>query len=391
MKIAIIGCGYVADYYLQTANKHQSIEIKSVFDIDAERLKNFCNYYSLDQASDMNEILTDEEIELIINLTNPDQHYKINLDCLQSGKHVYSEKPIAMKFKEAKMLFEVAKEKNLKLYSAPCSYLSNTAETIKQVIKNKQIGNIRLVYACYDVAMTHKQNYSSWISPSGAKWPAKDEFEVGCTYEHAGYFLTWLSYFFGNANSVSAFSSCLVKDKEIILGNNAPHFTVGCIEYDNGVIARVTSSILAPTDKSLIIIGDEGSIYTKDIRNDNSPVYINKPRSNKVLNSLEAKIDYYIEKFESIFSWLPWSWGNIFRIQHKVRLKRKNKIQKSSKYKQVDFCLGLVEMIKNIDGNINEEFSSEMALQVAEITEILQYPERDMQSNKLNSVIKKIP
>ena len=141
----------------------------------------------------------------------------------------------------------------------------------------------------------------------------------------------------------------------------------------------------------MIIIGDEGSIYTKDIRNDNSPVYINKPRSNKVLNSLEAKIDYYIEKFESIFSWLPWSWGNIFRIQHKVRLKRKNKIQKSSKYKQVDFCLGLVEMIKNIDGNINEEFSSEMALQVAEITEILQYPERDMQSNKLNSVIKKIP
>ena len=302
MKIAIIGCGYVADYYLQTAKKHQSIEIKSVFDIDAERLKSFCNYYSLDQASDMDEILNDEEIELIINLTNPDQHYKINLDCLQSGKHVYSEKPIAMKFKEAKMLYEVAKEKNLKLCSAPCSYLSNTAETIKQVINNKQIGNIRLVYACYDVAMTHKQNYISWVSPSGAKWPAKDEFEVGCTYEHAGYFLTWLSYFFGNANSVSAFSSCLVKDKKIILENNAPDFTVGCIEYDNGVIARVTSSILAPTDRSLTIIGDEGSIYTKDIRNDNSPVYINKPRSNKVLNSLEAKIDYYIEKFESIFS-----------------------------------------------------------------------------------------
>ena len=74
-----------------------------------------------------------------------------------------------------------------------------------------------------------------------------------------------------------------------------------------------------------------------------------------------------------------------------MKLKRKNKIKKSSKYKQVDFCLGLVEMIKNIDEDINEEFSSEMALQVAEITEILQYPERAMQSNKLNSVIKKIP
>ena len=41
-----------------------------------------------------------------------------------------------------------------------------------------------IAYACYDVAMTHKQDYLSWVSPSGAKWPAKDEFEVGCTYEH---------------------------------------------------------------------------------------------------------------------------------------------------------------------------------------------------------------
>lgn len=391
MKIGIIGCGYVADYYLQTVKDYPNIEIKSVYDINKERLNNFCDYYSLDSVSNIDDILSDNEIELVINLTNPDQHFQINLDCLQSGKHVYSEKPIAMKFKDAQKLFEVAKEKKLQLRPAPCSYLSNTAETIKQIIDSKQIGEIRLVYACYDVAMTHKQNYLGWVSPSGAKWPAKDEFETGCTYEHAGYFLTWLSYFFGNANSVSAFSSCLIKDKQIALDFNAPDFTVGCIEYDNGVVARVTSSIVAPTDRSLTIVGEEGTIYTKDIRNDNSPVYINKPRSSKFTNSIEPKIDYYTEKIESIFNWLPWSWGNIFRIHHKAPLKRKNKIKKSSKYKQVDFCLGLDEMIKNINEDINEEFSSEMALQVAEITEILQYPNKAMQSNKLNSIIKKIP
>ena len=111
MKIAIIGCGYVADYYLQTANKHQSIEIKSVFDIDAERLKSFCNYYSLDQASDMDEILNDEEIELIINLTNPDQHYKINLDCLQSG-NMFIVKNYQMKSKKLRYFMKLQKKKS---------------------------------------------------------------------------------------------------------------------------------------------------------------------------------------------------------------------------------------------------------------------------------------
>ena len=43
--------------------------------------------------------------------------------------------------------------------------------------------------------MTHKLNLSSWKNPSGAYWPALDEFKTGCTYEHAGYFLTWLHSF----------------------------------------------------------------------------------------------------------------------------------------------------------------------------------------------------
>ena len=70
---------------------------------------------------------------------------------------------------------------------------------------------MKLVYVAYETAMTHLQSYDAWVSPSGAKWPAKDEFEIGCTYEHAGYFLTWLAMFFGSAISVSAFSACQIK------------------------------------------------------------------------------------------------------------------------------------------------------------------------------------
>lgn len=85
------------------------------------------------------------------------------------------------------------------------------------------------------------------MSPSGAPWPYKDEFEVGCTLEHAGYYVTWLAAFFGPAKSVTSFAGCQIPDKgtdgplEVL----APDFAVGCIEFACSVAARVTCSIVA--------------------------------------------------------------------------------------------------------------------------------------------------
>ena len=63
--------------------------------------------------------------------------------------------------------------------------------------------------------MTHKMGLHKWKSQSGALWPALDEFEVGCTYQHAGYFLTWLYNFFGPVKKVHSFSKCIFKNKNV--------------------------------------------------------------------------------------------------------------------------------------------------------------------------------
>src|SRR3954451_14069713 len=105
-----------------------------------------------------------------------------------------------------------------------------------------------------------------WLNDFGVPWPAKDEFEVGCTYEHAGYLLTWLAAFFGPALSVTAFASCLVPEKGIMVESMAPDLTVGCLEFAGGVVARLTCSLVAPKDKSLTIVGDDGLLHVADVR-----------------------------------------------------------------------------------------------------------------------------
>ncbi len=388
MKVGIVGCGFVADFYAETAANHPNIEIKSVYDIDEKRLVEFCQFYSLNSEESLESMLNDDEIEMIFNLTNPENHYEISKKALLNGKHVYSEKPLGMNFDEANDLFNLSNELNLYIGSAPCSFLSNTARSIKMYLDSELIGDVRLVYVSYETAMTHLQSYDGWISPSGAKWPAKDEFEIGCTYEHAGYFLTWLAMFFGSAISVNAFSSCQIKDKGIDLNNNAPDFTLGCIEYKNGIIARVTSSILAPTDKSMTIIGEKGTLYVKNIRDDNSPIYHSDILGSKILNAIEYRVDFFTERFERFFNWIPWSWGGYFRIRKSLPLLKNNKKKRiANKHKPVDFCLGPAQMINDINDKKKSLVSAELALHITEITEILQYPKKNFDSNLINSSI----
>jgi predicted dehydrogenase len=122
-------------------------------------------------------------------------------------------------------------------------------------------------------------------------WPAKDEFEVGCTYIHAGYVLTWLAAFFGPAKTVTAFSSCQIPDKGIPVDGMAPDFSVGCIEYGDGIVARVTCGLVAPLDKSLTVVGDDGIIYINTVRNDSGPVYIQHIPARGRLNGVERRMN----------------------------------------------------------------------------------------------------
>lgn len=372
----MLGCGFVADFYMSSAQYHPDLEIISVYDRNSERLNSFAKYYGLDSYNSLSELLSDPKIGLVLNLTNPREHYFLTKECLMSGKHVYSEKPLAMDYRQARELVLLANEKHLFLGSAPSSVLSNTAQTIWKALSEDIIGPVRLVYANFDAGMTHKYKPWNWKSVSGAPWPAKDEFEVGCTYEHAGYFLTWLAAYFGPAKKVSAFSSCQLPEKDIPLDFITPDFACGCIEYDNGIIARVTTSIVAPLDKSLTIIGDDGIIYTKDMRDDLSPVYIRKVPASRIESALEYRMNHWMNKFERIANRLPWSWGNKWHINKRYPYAMKPESRNSGKYKPVDFCSGPAEMLKAIMGNRACMLSADLALHINELIEVLQHPDR---------------
>jgi predicted dehydrogenase len=362
MRIAIVGCGYVADYYVTTLTNHPELELLGVSDRDDERADRFSKHHGLHRYRDYSELLADDRVQIVVNLTNPRAHFEVSKAALDAGKHVYSEKPLATDWPQAVALVEQAEAAGLRIASAPSTMLGESAQTLWKLVRDGAVGKVRLAYAELDEGLLHRENYRSWLSASGNPWPFRDEFEVGCTLEHAGYYVTWLAAMFGPAESVTSFASCQIPDKSpgvLLDPPQTPDFTSGCIRFASGMVVRLTNSIVASHDHSMRIFGDEGVL--------------------RIANCWDMGSDVYLSR------WSKWS----FRAQRYPTLaklvglgeRRQPLVRKADfHYKTVgsnrcDYARGVAELAASIREDRPCRLSARFSLHVNEITLTLQDPE----------------
>lgn len=352
VNIAIVGCGFVADYYMATLEAYPELNIVGGFDIDAQRLNTFCEYYSIAPYSSLDDVLADNNVNIVLNLTDPRSHYAISKLCLNANKHVYSEKPLAMSFTEAEELTELAKEKKLEIISAPCSVLGKAAKTLSYAVKQGLCGQPKLVYAELDDGLVHKMAYKKWHSISGAPWPYRDEFEVGCTLEHAGYYLTWLMEMFGPVKSVTAFSDCVIPEKvdpePALSPADTADISFGILKFENGVVARLSTTIVAPHDHSIRIFGDNGVISLKECWDNNDKVYFRK------LMRIRRKT--FLSPYKKT-------------IKHPETIVV-NKLDRGNT--KMDFLLGVQALAQRINGDPSSLLTIDFCLHVTEVSLALQ-------------------
>lgn len=372
MNIAIIGCGYVAEFYGETLVNHRQLRLVGAFDTNADHLRAFSTRFPCRAYASEQELLSDGGVDLVVNLTNPRSHFAINRACLDAGKHVYCEKPLAMTTDDAVELVAHAAARGLSIAAAPCSVLSETAQTLWKAVRDGAIGRVRLAYANFDDGMIAPRGSPwQWLNGSGVPWPAKDEFEVGCTYEHAGYVLTWLVAMFGPATRMSAFASCQISDKGIPVDSMAPDFAVGGIQFTSGVAARVTCGLVAPRDKSITIVGDDGVLFVGNVRNDAAPVMLRRDQRSSWSTFVGGRLTPLQRWLQER---LPMP-GMDALLAQKVPLARQP-IGPARADKPVDFCRGIAEQAEAIAAGRPSRLSGDLAAHVVEMVERLQYPER---------------
>lgn len=244
MKIGVIGCGMISEIYLtnMTTRFDHALDVVACADISGETAAKRAQQFGL-RAMTVDELIADEKIELVVNLTTPSAHYDIAKRSLLAGKHVYSEKPLAETLAEGKELLSLAKEKGLQVASAPDTFLGAGIQTCLKLIDEGAIG-IPVGAQGFMLARGPET-----FHPNPAFFYALG---AGPLLDMGPYYFTALAALFGPAKRVNGLSRATFPTRKALSPTSPIHgsefpcevdtYINGGVEFANGVIASITTT-----------------------------------------------------------------------------------------------------------------------------------------------------
>lgn len=267
MKVGMVGVGCISGIYLKNFKEtFKDVQLVAVCDLICERAEKAQKEYNIPKIYDtMEELFADPEIDMVLNLTRPYQHYEVSKAALEAGKHVYSEKPLGADWEEGTALVKLAQEKGLWIGGAPDTFMGAGIQTCRKLIDEGIIGEViggRCVMATHGVESWHPD--PDFYYQRGG----------GPVLDMGPYYITALINLLGGikrvyATSRTTFSERLITAKphvgEIIKVNVPTHYET-LITFESGVtISFLTTFDLYNTNQANIqLYGTKGNLYVPD-------------------------------------------------------------------------------------------------------------------------------
>ena len=196
MNIGIVGAGAISDIYLKNLTTlFPNTKVISVCANHIENAQKKADIYGL-EAVTLADMLSDPRIELMVILTPVGTHADLIRQCLNAGKHVYSEKTITDKLEEASELLDLANQKGLYLGCAPDTFLGSSFQCAKKLLDEKRIGEV----LSFSISINRNNDILT------ALFPFLRQPGAGALRDYLVYFVTALVYLLGPAVEVAAFS-----------------------------------------------------------------------------------------------------------------------------------------------------------------------------------------
>ena len=292
IKVAMIGCGAISGIYLKNlTHTFKEVELYGVCDLIPERAEKAAAYVREQieagakvQApkifKDLNEALADPQVDVILNITRPYEHYDVTKAGLLAGKHVYSEKPLAVDMDEADELVELAKKTGLHLGGAPDTFMGAGIQTCRKLIDDGFIGDV----VGANVSM---------ICHGHETWHPDPEFYYkrggGPMMDMGPYYVTALVQLLGEAKGLVGMTKKSF-DKRII--TSQPHYgeeidvdidtyLAGNILFSSGAIASIftTFDVHYTNQSRFEVYGTKGTLVVPDPNIFGGPILLYRPEN----------------------------------------------------------------------------------------------------------------
>ncbi|WP_426724622.1 Gfo/Idh/MocA family protein [Curtobacterium flaccumfaciens] len=266
--VGVIGAGVISDQYLSNLTVFPDVTVRFIADIDLPRAAAQAEKWGVPGSGTVEELLADDDIEIVVNLTIPAAHVEVALQALAAGKHVWGEKPYALDRASAAELRDAAAAAGKTVSVAPDTFLGAGLQTALRTIRDGRIG-------------TPLNGLTLFQSPGPESWHPSPEFlfayGAGPLFDIGPYYITTLVQTFGPVKKVTATASKSRATRTIGSGPKAgtefpvdvPTNHSALIEFENGGSAQSVFSFESDRGRTgfVEIAGETGTVVFPDPNN----------------------------------------------------------------------------------------------------------------------------
>ncbi|GAB2476773.1 Gfo/Idh/MocA family oxidoreductase [Promicromonospora xylanilytica] len=264
LRVGIVGLGAISGQYLTSFQRLEAVRLVAVADLDADRAAAVAAEHGA-RALSVDELTSDPEVDLVLNLTTPAAHAEIALQAIAAGKDVYGEKPLAATLDDARTVVEAGRAAGVRVACAPDTVLGTGVQTARKAIDDGMIGQ--------PVAAT-----ATMMTPGHERWHPNPDFYYqpggGPLLDMGPYYVTTLVTLLGPVTSVVGAASHTRATREIGSGARAgevipvgvdTHVT-GVLRHESGALSTLVMSFdsVATRASNIEVHGQGGSLVVPD-------------------------------------------------------------------------------------------------------------------------------
>ncbi len=249
VRYGIIGCGAISDWHANAIIATENAVLTGVADVKYENAKKFADRYSVKCFDSVAEMLAGSEIDAVCVCTPSGFHAENALQCIEAGKHVLVEKPLAVTDEDCKKLIEKAKEKGVCAGVISQHRFSPAIRELKKLVEDGKLGKLITGY----LINTYYRSQEYYDSSS---WRGTWALDGGSLMNQGIHGVDVLLYIMGEVKSVSGYTKTLAHNME------AEDTSSAALEFESGALAimQSTTAIYNGQPRQLSVSGTKGTV-----------------------------------------------------------------------------------------------------------------------------------
>ena len=249
-RVAVVGCGRIAKNHFDSIAHIDGLSLRAVCDTVEERAREAGEQWGVPWFTSYEEMLAKAECDIVAIATPSGLHPAQAIKAAQHGKHVVSEKPMAISLSAADAMVQACDDAGVHLFVVKQNRLNPAVQLVRRAVDRGRFGRIYMANAT--VRWSRPQEYYDQ-----APWRGTWEFDGGAFMNQASHYVDLIQWLVGPVESVQAKTATMARRIE------AEDSGAAILKFRNGAIGVIEVTMLTyprNMEGSITLIGETGTV-----------------------------------------------------------------------------------------------------------------------------------